>query len=187
MTVAGGESGPVRGPLIPRRAIVAAIVTVTAGATAISFDPDERRLILQLAFCALGLIATATAVRALRRAAPLAPRSPLDRPLPPPRPTDAGLPIDLIRMTRRFAAAQASAADARRHLGPVVATVAADRLRRRGQTGADPESVFALLPQPVAPELTLLLDPELERVDTRARPGLDAEGASALVRALEQL
>ena len=175
------------GPLVPRRAIVAAILTVTAASTAIAFDPEERRLILQLAFSAIGLIATLTALRALRRAAPVAPRSALDRSRARPQAPAADPPIELVRMSRRLAAAEASAADARRHLGPVVAAIAADRLRRRGDTATDPDSVFASLPRPVAPELALLLDPELERVDTRALPGLDASATGAVVRALEQL
>jgi hypothetical protein len=92
-----------------------------------------------------------------------------------------------VRIARRLDAARASAADTRRHLGPVVATIAADRVRDRAHTAVAAESVYASLPQPVAPELALVLDPALDGVDTRALPGLDADAADALVRALEQL
>jgi hypothetical protein len=170
-----------------RRLSIAAVVTVIAAAYAIAFDPDQRRLVVQLASSVLGLLAVTAAVGALRRAAPLAPRSPLERRRrPAPAPVSA-LPHDLVRTARRVEAAQASAADARRHLGPVVATVVADRLRLHTHATVAPDDVFARLPRPIAPELALVLDPALERVDTRALPGLDPEGAVALVRALEQL
>ncbi|HEX4489654.1 MAG TPA: hypothetical protein VH914_00460 [Acidimicrobiia bacterium] len=170
-----------------RRLVGTTVVTILVAANAIAFDPDERRLVVQLAFAALGLIAVIAAVGVLRRAAPLAPRSPLDRPPPRPRPGPPTPPADLVRVARRLEAAQASAADARRHLGPLVATIAADRLRDRAHSLVEPDSVFSSLPQPVAPELALVLDPALDDVDTRALPGLDAERADALVRALETL
>ena len=163
------------------------MVTIVVTAYAIAFDPDERRLIVQIAFAALGVLAVTAAVGALRRAAPVAPRSPLDRARLRPRVVPAPPPADLVRVARRLEAAQASAADARRHLGPVVAAIAADRVRDRSHTALDAESVFANLPRPVAPELALLLDPALEALDTRALPGLDPDAGEALVRALEQL
>jgi len=86
-----------------------------------------------------------------------------------------------------LAVAQASAADARRHLGPVVAAIAVDRARDRAHAAVTAESVYASLPQPVAPELALLLDPALDAIDTRALPGLDPVAGEALVRALEAL
>jgi hypothetical protein len=170
-----------------RRMIAGAIATVTASATAIAFDPDQRRLIVQLTFTALGLLAVSAASGRLRRAAPIAPRSPLDRPRRPAAAPPTPLPLDLVRMARRIAAAEASAADARRHLGPVVATVAADRIRRHAHATVEPDAVYARLPVPVAPELALVLDPALDALDTRALPGLDGAGTAALVHALEQL
>jgi hypothetical protein len=68
-----------------------------------------------------------------------------------------------------------------------VSDVAADRLRGHSHTRVDQDSVYAQLPRPVAPELTLVLDPALAGLDTRRMPGLDARGSDALVRALEDL
>jgi hypothetical protein len=170
-----------------RRLVVATVVTIIAAANGIAFDPDQRRLVVQLALGSLGVIAVLAAVGALRHAAPLAPRSPLDRSLPRARAGAPTAPPDLARVARRLEAAQASAADARRHLGPIVATIAADRVRDRSHTAIELDSVYATLPQPTTPELALVLDPALDDVDTRALPGLDAGAAERLVRALEQL
>jgi hypothetical protein len=170
-----------------RRSIIAAILSFTAAATAIAFIPDRSRLIAQIEIAIVGAIAVLTASAALRRAAPLAPRSPFDR--RPRRATAARnpLPLDLVRIDRRLTAAAASAADSRRHLGPLAAAIATDRLRRHSHTPVDQESVYAHLPRPVHPTLALLLDPALAGTDTRAMAGLDPDGTDALVRALEQL
>ena len=170
-----------------RRSIIATILSVTAAAAAIAFVPDRSRLIAQIEIAVVGAIAVMTASAALRRAAPLPPRSPFDR-----RPRTAtgarnSLPLDLVRIDRRLAAAAASAADSRRHLGPLAASIAADRLRRHSHTPVDQESIYAHLPRPVHPTLALLLDPALAAVDTREMAGLDPDGTDALVRALEQL
>jgi hypothetical protein len=170
-----------------RRAIVATILSLTVAATAIALAPDESRLIGQIEITILGAIAVMTAAAILRRAAPLPPPSPFDRPPRTRAPVDPPLPIDLVRMGRRLTAAEASTADARRHLGPVAASIATDRLRRRAHTPVDPDSIYAHLPRPVPPELALVLDPALAGIDTREMPGLDADGTDALVRALEQL
>jgi hypothetical protein len=170
-----------------RRAIIATISSLTVAATAIALAPDESRLIAQIEITILGAIAVLTATAALRRAAPLPPRSPFDR-LPRTKAgLDPPLPISLVRIGRRLSAAEASAADSRRHLGPIAAAIATDRLRRRAHTPVDQDSVYAHLPRPVAPELALVLDPELAGRDTREMPGLDADGSEALVVALEQL
>jgi hypothetical protein len=169
------------------RALTATIASITIAGTAVAFDPDETRLIVQLALTMIGVVAMASAAGALRRAAPTAPRSPLDRLPARPKPEPVPLPLGLVRTTRRIAAAEASAADARRHLGAVVATVAADRLRSGAHHAIDSESVFAELPRPVPASLALVLDPALADLDTRALPGLDADAVDALVRVLEEL
>src|SRR5689334_2612573 len=89
-----------------RRLIVATVVTIVAAAYAIAFDPGERRLIVQIAFSVLGVLAVTAAVGALRRAAPVAPPSPLDRARPRPRTVGATVPADLVRVARRLEAAQ---------------------------------------------------------------------------------
>jgi hypothetical protein len=170
-----------------RRAIIATISSLTVAATAIALAPDESRLIGQIEITILGAIAVMTAAAALRRAAPLPPRSPFDRHPKTEIRIDPPLPIGLVRIGRRLSAAEASAADARRHLGPIAAAIATDRLRRRAHAPIDQDSVYAHLPRPVAPELALVLDPRLAGLDTREMPGLDPEGTEALVRALEQL
>ena len=170
-----------------RRAIVASILSLTAAATAVAFAPGRFRLIAQIEIAIVGAIAVMIATGELRRAAPLPPRSPLDRLPKAKTKTGTALPVDLVRISRRLAAAEASAADARRHLGPTVSDVAADRLRRHSHTRVEQDSVYAQLPRPVSPELALVLDPALAGLDTRAMPGLDADGTDALVRALEQL
>jgi hypothetical protein len=170
-----------------RRALVATIVSLTAAGVAVALAPRESRVIAQLELALVGVIAVLSAVGALRRAAPLAPPSSLDRvpavraPAPQPR------PADLVRISRRLAAAEASAADARRLLGPLAASIAADRLRRGAHTAIDPDSVYGHLPRPVPAVLALLLDPALAGDDTRKRPGLDPDGADALANALERL
>jgi hypothetical protein len=170
-----------------RRALIATIAGLTIAATAVALDPGESRFIVQLALVFVGVIAVSAAVGALRRATPLAPRSPLDRPAATVATAPPPLPLDLVRISRRLATAEASAADARRHLGPLVASIAADRLRRGSHTPIDPDSVYPHLPRPVPAALALVLDPALGDVDTRELPGLDSDGADALVRALEQL
>jgi hypothetical protein len=169
------------------RALVATVGCVVAAAYAIAFLPGDSRLIVQLAVTAIGVIAVATAVGTLRRAAALAPRSPFDR--KPARERSAPVPIpgELVRITRCLAAAEASAADARRDLGPLVTAIATDRLRRATHAPIEPETVYSQLPRPVPAALALVLDPALASLDTRAMPGLDTDGVEALVRALEQL
>ena len=168
-----------------RRLILATIISLTLAALGISFDPDQRQLIIQLELAALGVIAVLALTGVLRRAAPLAPRSPLDQRWRAPKPQPAPLPIDLVRVSRRLIASEASAADARRHLGPLVAAIAADRLQTYEHTDID--AVYFRLPQPVPAPLALVLDPALADVDTRELPGLDSDATDALVRALEQL
>jgi hypothetical protein len=170
-----------------RRSIVATILSLTAAAAAIALAPDQSRLIAQIEITIVGAIAVVTAAAALRRAAPLPPRSPFDRLPRAAAPAAPPLPLDLVRTGRRLTAAAASAADARRHLGPLAAAIAADRLRRHSHTPVDQEAVYAHLPRPVHPALALVLDPALAGVDTRDLPGLDPDGTDALVRALEQL
>lgn len=170
-----------------RRAIVATILSLTAAAAAAASVPDRLRLIAQIEIAIVGAIAVMMATGALRRAAPPPPPSPLDRVPSANTKADTALPLDLVRIARRLAAAEASAADARRHLGPLVSEVAADRLRGHAHTRVDQDSVYAHLPRPVPPELTLVLDPALAGLDTRQMPGLDARGSDALVRALEDL
>lgn len=170
-----------------RRASVTAILSLTAAGVTIAFVPNETRVIVQLELEVVGVITVLVALGALRRAAPLAPPSPLDRTAKPSAPTPRPLPLDLVRISRRLAAAEASAADTRRHLGPLVAAIAADRLQQRAHRSIEPESVFADLPRPVPPPLALVLDPALAGLDTRQMPGLDAAGSEALVQALEQL
>jgi hypothetical protein len=123
----------------------------------------------------------------LRSAAPLAPASRLDRGRAAPAPKPAPLPLDLVRIERQLAAAATTAADARRALGSLAATIAADRLRLHTHSSIDGDSIFGHLPDPVAPPLALVLDPALAALETRAMPGLDPDGVAALVRALEQL
>jgi CBS domain-containing protein len=166
---------------------VAAVVSLTAAGVAIAFAPDESRIIVQLELALVGVITIVAVVGALRRAAPLAPPSPLDRVPRPEARSPRPLPLDLVRISRRLAAAEASAADTRRNLAPLVAAIAADRLRRRAHTTIEADSVYPHLPLPVSDALALVLDPALADVDTRELPGLDAEGSEALVRALEQL
>jgi hypothetical protein len=170
-----------------RRAIVALIVSLTAAAATVALEPDRFRLIARVEIAIVGGIAVMSAAGALRRAAPLAPRSPFDRVPRSNARASAPLPLDLVRISRRLAAAEASAADSRRHLGPLVASIAADRLRRRSHTQVDQDSVYAHLPRPVPAALALVLDPGLADVDTRELPGLDPDGSDALVRTLEQL
>jgi hypothetical protein len=189
LTVPASHADRAEGRRSLRRALVATIGTLTVAAAAIAFDPDQSRVIVQLAVTLIGIIVVAGAVGALRRAAPLAPRSLLDATTTVARrPVGASpLPIDLVRISRRLAAAEASAADARRHLGPLVATIAADRLRRGAHVEVDRDSVYSHLPRPVPAALALVLDPALADVDTWELPGLDTDAADALVRALEQL
>ena len=170
-----------------RRAVVATILSLTFGAAAVALAPDSSRLIVQIEIAVVGAIAVMTALGALRRAAPLPPASLLDR-VPRSR-ANAGppLPLDLVRISRRIAASEASAADSRRHLGPLASAIAHDRLRRRSHATVDPDSIYDHLPVPVPAALALVLDPALADVDTRQMRGLDADGADALVRALEQL
>jgi hypothetical protein len=170
-----------------RRTVVVTILSLTVAGAIVALQPGRVRLIARVEIAIVGLITVVSAAGVLRRAAPLAPRSPLDRVPRSIAVTGAPLPRDLVRISRRLAAAEASAADSRRHLGPLAGAIAADRLRRRSHTPVDQDSVYAHLPGPVAPELALVLDPALVDVDTRAMPGLDADGTDALVRALEQL
>lgn len=170
-----------------RRSIIATILSLTAAATAIAVAPDRSRLIVQIEITVVGAIAVMTAAAALRRAAPLPPRSPFDHLPRTAAQVAPPLPLDLVRIGRRLTAAVASAADSRRHLGPLAAGIAADRLRRHSHTPVDQDSVYADLPRPVHPALALVLDPALAGVDTRDMPGLDPDGTDALVRALEQL
>jgi hypothetical protein len=170
-----------------RRALIATIVSLTATGVALAVDPNESQLIVQFETALLGLIAVLSAAGALRRAAPLAPASPLDRAFRPGAPGPQPLPVDLVRITRRLVAAEGSAADARRHLAPLVAAVAADRLRPGAHTEIEAESVYAHLPRPVPESLALVLDPALASLDTRELPGLDPDASDAMVRALEQL
>jgi hypothetical protein len=170
-----------------RRALVATIVGLTAAGVAIAFVPQERGVIVQLAMTLVGTVAVLTAVGSLRRAAPLAPPSPLDRVSRTLASAPQPLPADLVRISRRLAASEASAADARRLLGPLAAAIAADRIRRGAHTQVDPASVYARLPRPVPVALALVLDPTLAATDMRVLPGLDSDGVETLVRALEQL
>ena len=138
----------------------------------------------------LGLIAVIAAVEraAARGSARAAVAARPDRPPRRFHPVAAPLPIDLVRISRRLAASEASAADARRHLG-------AARRRDRGRSAAPrrtprsiPTSVYAHLPRPVPAALALVLDPALDELDTRQLPGLDPDARNeSLVRALEQL
>lgn len=170
-----------------RRAIVATILSLTFGAASVALAPDSSRLIVQIEIAVVGAIAVMTALGALRRAAPLPPPSPLDRLPRSSAKAEPPLPLDLVRISRRIAAAEASAADSRRHLGPLATAIAHDRLRRRSHTTVDPDSIYDQLTVPVPAALALVLDPALADVDTRQMPGLDTDGAEALVRALEQL
>jgi hypothetical protein len=170
-----------------RRAVIATIVSATATGVALVIDPNESRLILQLETALLGLIAVWSAAAALRRAAPLAPPSPLDRVVRPAPPAPQPLPVDLVRISRRLVAAEGCAADARRHLAPLVAAIAADRLRHGAHAEIAADSVYSHLPRPVPDALALVLDPALASLDTRDMPGLDADASAALIRALEQL
>ena len=164
-----------------------AILSLTAAAAAIAIVPERFRLIAQIEIAIIGAIAVIIATGEVRRAAPLPPRSPFDRVPKVDAKTEPSPPPDLVRISRRLAAAEASAADARRHLGTMVSDVAADRLRDHSHTRVDHDTIYARLPRPVAPELALVLDPALAGLDTRAMPGLDADQTDALVRALEQL
>jgi hypothetical protein len=170
-----------------RRSLIVAIVSATRTGIALAVDPNESRLILQLETVVLGLVAVVTMAGVLRRAAPIAPPSPLDRIPRPDVDPPSRLPVDLVRISRRLVAAEGSAADARRHLAPLVAAIAADRLRPAAHTTIEAESVYAHLPRPVPDALALVLDPALASLDTRDMPGLDADAGDALVRALEQL
>ncbi len=176
-----------RGRISRRRALIVTIVSATATGVGLAIDPNESRLILQLETAVLGLVAVVTMAGGLRRAAPLAPPSPLDR--VPRRRVDvpSSLPLDLVRISRRLVAAEGSAADARRHLAPLVAAIAADRLRPGAHTAIEVESVYAHLPRPVPDALALVLDPALAALETRDMPGLDVDASEALVCALEQL
>jgi hypothetical protein len=176
-----------RGRISLRRALIATILSLTAMGVALAVDPNESHLIVQFETALLGLITVVTAAGALRRAAPLAPPSPLDRVVRPDPPAPQPLPLDLVRISRRLAASEGSTADARRHLAPLVAAIAADRLRHGAHTEIEPESVYAHQPRPVPDALALVLDPALAALDTREMPGLDAGASEALVRALEQL
>jgi hypothetical protein len=142
---------------------------------------------VQLETAVLGVIAVVTMAGVLRRAAPLAPPSPLDRVERPGAPVPEPPPVDLVRISRRLVAAEGSVADARRHLAPLVAAIAADRLRHGAHTEIAADSVYAQLPRPVPAALALVLDPALASLDTREIPGLDAAASDTLVRALEQL
>ena len=168
-----------------RRAILITILSLTASGVAVAIDPNESRVIVQFEVALIGFVAVLVAVGVLRRAAPLAPPSPLDRAVRPEIPPPAPLPLDLVRVSRRLAAAEASAADARRQLAPLVAAIAADRMR--SHTDIDLDSVYSHLPRPVPDALALVLDPALAHLDTREMPGLDADAVDALVRALEHL
>ena len=168
-----------------RRAVLITILSLTVSGVAVAFDPNESRVIVQFEVALVGFVAVLVAVGVLRRAAPLAPPSPLDREARPEPPPPTVLPLGLVRVSRRLAAAEASAADARRQLAPLVAAIAADRLR--SHTEIDLDSVYSHLPRPVPDALALVLDPALADLDTREMPGLDAEAADALVRALEHL
>jgi multisubunit Na+/H+ antiporter MnhC subunit len=176
-----------RGRIAMRRALIATIVSLTATGVALAVDPNESRLIVQLDTALIGVIAVVSAAGALRRAAPLAPPSPLDRVFRPAPPAPQPLPVDLVRISRRLVAAEGSAADARRHLAPLVAAIAADRLRHRAHAEIGADSVYSYLPRPVPDALALVLDPALASLDTREMPGLDADASDAMVRALEQL
>jgi hypothetical protein len=180
------RSADLRGRISRRRALIATILSLTATGVALAIDPNENHLILQLETALVGLIAVATAAGVLRRAAPLAPPSPLDLVMRPGAPVPETTPVDLVRISRRLVAAEGSAADARRHLAPLVAAIAADRLRG-AHTVIEADSVWAYLPRPVPDALALVLDPALASLDTRDIPGLDAEASDAMVRALEQL
>jgi hypothetical protein len=169
------------------RALVATVGCVVVAAYVLAFVPRDRRFVVQLALTAIGVIAVATAVGALRRAAALAPRSPFDRKPAVERSEPVPVPAELVRITRCLAAAEATAADARRDLGPIVAAIATDRLRRAAHAPIEPETVYSHLPRPVPAALAMVLDPALASLDTRAMPGIDADGVEALVRALEQL
>jgi hypothetical protein len=167
--------------------VITVILSLTAAGVAIAVDPNESRVILQSETALVGCIVVVTAAGVLRRAAPVGPPSPLDRVSRPGPPSPRPLPLDLVRISRRLAAAEASAADARRHLAPLVAAIAADRLRHGAHTEIDADSVYGHLPEPVPAALALVLDPALAMRDTRDLPGLDADASAAMVRALEQL
>ena len=163
-------------------------MSVTGAATAMAIAPDRTRLIAQVEIAIVGAIVVLSVSGALRRAAPLPPRSPLDHfPRSKASAAPAPPPPDLVRISRRLTAAEASAADARRHLGRLVGAIATDRLRAHSHAPVDQDSVFARLPRPVAAELALVLDPALAGLDTREMPGLDAAGSDRLTSALEQL
>jgi hypothetical protein len=176
-----------RGRISLRRALIATILSLTATGVALAVDPNESHVIVQFETALLGLITVLTTAGALRRAAPLAPPSPLDRVARPGPPVPQPLPVDLVRISRRLVAAEGCAADARRHLGPLVAAIAADRLRHGAHAEIEADSVYAHLPRPVPDAFALVLDPALASVDTREIPGLDADASDAMVRALEQL
>src|SRR5258706_9393785 len=90
------------------RALVATVVCVVVAAYVIAFVPGDIRLVVQLGVTAMGVIAVATAVGRLRRAAVLAPRSPFDRKPAVERSGPAPVPAELARITRCIAAAEAS-------------------------------------------------------------------------------
>jgi hypothetical protein len=170
-----------------RAPLLAAILSVTAATAIAVADPSETRIIVQIELALVGVVAVGAVVAALRHAAPLAPPSAFDRADHRPPPVSQQLPVDLVRISRRLTVAQASLADTRRHLAPLVAAIAADRLRGRAHTEIDPESVYLHLPRPVPDALARLLDPAFDDLDTRDMAGLDAAGSDAVVRALEQL
>ena len=101
------------------RALVATIVIATVAGVVIAIDPADTRLIVQIASRSPASIAVSTAVRALRRAAPVAPPSPLDRPVAWRRgraaPATARSRPDHAPISPRR---EASAADARRSPRP---------------------------------------------------------------------
>jgi len=172
-----------RGRISRRRAVITVILSLTAAGVAIAVDPNESRVILQSETALVGCIVVVTAAGVLRRAAPVGPPSPLDRVSRPGPPSPRPLPLDLVRISRRLAAAEASGGPA----PPPLAAIAADRLRHGAHTEIDADSVYGHLPEPVPAALALVLDPSLAMRDTRDLPGLDADASAAMVRALEQL
>ena len=160
-----------------RRGLVTAILAAAADAVAIAMFPGRTRLLLQIGVAVVGGIAILYTAAAVRRAAPVAAPSPLDRfPRPVARRPDRP-PVGLVRIERHLATAAASRADARRQLGPLVAAIASERLRDRGE----PTSVA--LPDCIA----RLLAPDDGTRESRDEPGLDADAAARVVDALEQL
>ena len=97
MTVAEIRSEQ-RAKRVRRRALIVTILSVTAAGVGIAFDPNESRVIVQFEVALVGFVAVLMAVGMLRRAAPLAPASPLDRVSRPEPPAPKPLPLGLVRI-----------------------------------------------------------------------------------------